>query len=79
MHTCAKFRQSRESKARAKEQRAVNNKGSNQTEKTVFFLTLSEGGGISSNPKFPSQKKLKIFLDFLPKGGGGVSPNPKGF
>ena len=29
-------------------------------------------GGVSPNPNF-------IFLDFLPKEGGSVSPNPKGF
>ena len=28
------------------------------------------GGGASPNPKFPNQRKIEIFLNFLPKGGG---------
>ena len=35
------------------------------------------GGGVSPNPKFPYQKKLRFFWIFFKK-GGGVSHIPKG-
>ena len=34
------------------------------------------GGGVSENPKFPHQKKLRFFGYFFQR--GGVSPIPKG-
>ena len=44
-----------------------------------FFQKNSErgGGGVSPNPKFSYQKKLRFFWNFFLK-GGGVSPIPKG-
>ena len=52
-------------------------KGSNK-KKTVFFYVSLKGGGLVES-KISLTEKNEIFLDFLPKGGGGVSPNPKGF
>ena len=47
--------------------------------KNCFFSEkLRKGGrGVSPNPKFPYQKKLRFFWNFFYK-GGGVSPIPKG-
>merc|ERR1719397_1648527 len=43
-----------------------------------FSEKLRKGGrGVSPNPKFPYQKKLRFFGIFFYK-GGGVSPIPKG-
>ena len=43
-----------------------------------FSEKLRKGGrGVSPNPKFPYQKKLRFFWNFFYK-GGGVLPIPKG-
>ena len=45
--------------------------GEASKKKTVFFRKNSErGGGISPNPKFPYQKKMRFFWIFFSKGGG---------
>ena len=53
--------------------------GKASKKETVFFSEKLRkgGGGVSPNPKFPYQKKLRFFWIFFQK-GGGVSPIPKG-
>ena len=46
--------------------------------KCFFFRKTSKGGGgVSPNPKFSYQKKLRFFWNFFLK-GGGAPPIPKG-
>ena len=49
--------------------------------KTVFFFRKNSergGGGVSQNPKFPYQKKLRFFWIFYFKKGGGSHLFQKG-
>ena len=42
----------------------------------LFFFSeklRKGGGGISPNPKFPYQKKMRFFWIFSSKGGGGLT------
>ena len=46
-------------------------KGRHQKKKLFFFFrkTLKGVGGVSPNPKFPYQKKLRFFVVFFKRGG----------
>ena len=47
--------------------------------KKLGYKIRKGGRGVSPNPKFPYQKKMRFLLDFFCQKGGGVSPIPRGF
>ena len=53
-------------------------KGRHKRKLFFFFGKLRKGGGISPNPKFPYQKKLRYFWNFFFQKGGGSHLFQKG-